>query len=190
MLNIIWLGMLIVGIGVGLITGNAGAISQGVTKGAAQSVEITIAMMGGMMLWCGIMEVAQKSGLAQKLSNLLSVLLSPLFRGLRKNDPAMRSICMSIASNVLGLGNAATPFGLTAMQELQKRNTDKKTATREMISLIVINCSVIQLLPTTLINLRVAAHSTNPFSVVGLLFIATAATMSVSVIALLLVHRR
>ena len=106
MLNIIWLGMLIVGIAVGLFTGNAAAISQGVTKGASQSVELTIAMMGGMMLWCGIMEVAQKSGLAQKLSNVLSVVLSPLFKGLRKGDPAMRPICMNIASNVLGLGNA------------------------------------------------------------------------------------
>ncbi len=190
MLNIIWLGMLIAGIGFGLIMGNGEALSQGIVRGAAQSVEITIAMMGGMMLWCGIMEVAQRSGLTRKFSDFLSVVLSPLFRGLQKGGAAMQAISMNIASNMLGLGNAATPFGLSAMAEMQKRNANKKTATREMITLIVLNCSVIQLLPTTLINMRVAAHSSEPFAVVGLLFIATAVSMSLSILALLLVHRK
>jgi len=189
-LNIIWLAMLIVGMAYGIATGGGETISQGVTSGAAQAVELTIAMLGGMMLWCGVMEVAQKSGLAQKLSDLLSFLLKPLFRGLKKTDAAMRAISLNVASNVLGLGNAATPFGLQAMQELQKRNRNQKTATTDMITLIVINCSVIQLLPTTLINLRIAAKSTNPLAIVGPSIIATAATMAVSVIACLLAHRK
>lgn len=190
MLNIIWLCMLIIGMAYGMATGGGEAVSRGVTSGAAQAVELTIAMMGGMMLWCGVMEVAQKSGLAQKLSDFLSVVLRPLFKGLRKTDAAMRAISMNVASNVLGLGNAATPFGLQAMQELQKRNRNPKRATNDMIALIVINCSVIQLLPTTLINLRIAAGSTEPLAIVGPSVLATAATMAVSVVACLLAHRK
>ncbi len=190
MLNIIWLGMLILGMGYGVLTGNGETLSQGFTQGAAQAVELTIAMTGGMMLWCGILEVAQKSGLAQKLSNVLSVVLSPLFRGLKRTDAAMRAISMNLSSNVLGLGNAATPFGLEAMQELQKRNQTKKVATNDMIALVVINCTLIQLLPTTLINLRIAAGSATPLAIVGPSIIATAGTMVVGVAVCLIAHAK
>jgi spore maturation protein A len=190
MLNIIWLLMLLGGMAYGIATGQGEALSLGATQGAAQAVEMTVAMMGGMMLWCGILEVAQKSGLAQRLSDVLSVLLAPLFRGLKRTDAAMRAVCMNLASNVLGLGNAATTFGLEAMRELQKRNPTPARATNDMVALIVINCTAIQLLPTTLINLRIAAGSAAPLAIVGPSILATAGTMAAGVVMCLWAHRR
>lgn len=190
MLNVIWLFMLLCGIFFGVLSGKADALSLGFTTGAAKAVELCIAMCGGMMLWCGILEVAQRSGLAKKLSGLLGWLLRPLFGGVGRTDAAMRAISMNIASNVLGLGNAATPFGLEAMQALQQKNADRKRATNDMVALIVINCTMIQLLPTTLINLRIAAGSASPLSILLPSVAATAATMAVGIAGCLIAHRK
>lgn len=190
MLNIIWLSMMALSIVYGIAAGNGETLSLGVTQGAAQAVELTIAMAGGMMLWCGILEVSQRSGMAQKLADVLSAALSPLFHGLKRTDAAMRAICMNFAGNVLGLGNAATPFGLHAMRELQQKNKQKKIASNDMITLVVVNCSLIQLIPTTLINIRIAAGSAQPLAVVVPSIIATAGTMVVGVLSCLIAHRR
>ncbi|MFR4009461.1 MAG: nucleoside recognition domain-containing protein, partial [Christensenellales bacterium] len=113
---------------------------------------------GITMFYMGLMEIATQSGLAQKISKVVAVIIKPVFPRLKKEEPAMQAICMNLSANALGLGNVATPLGLTAMEELQKKNKDKQTATQEMIGLIVLNASSVQLIPTS-IALQAAAGS-------------------------------
>lgn len=190
MLNWIWMGMILAGTAYGLCTGRRAALSQAMMQGAAQAVNLVLTMMGGMMLWMGVMEIARKSGLAQKMARGLSHLVSPLFRGLRRDGAAMGAVCMNLACNVLGLGNAATPFGLSAMQELQKLNPLPHEATDAQVTLIVINCCIVQLIPTTLINLRIAAGSPSPMAIVAPSILATLGTTVVGVVLCLWVHRK
>ena len=190
MLNWIWMGMILTGTAYGLCTGHGAALSQAMMEGAGQAINLVLSMAGGMMLWMGIMEIARKSGLAQKMAKGLSHLLSPLFRGLSRDGAAMGAVCMNLACNVLGLGNAATPFGLSAMRELQKRNPHPREATDAQVTLIVINCCIVQLIPTTLINLRIAAGSAAPMAIVWPSILATFGTTVVGVVLCLWVHRK
>ena len=107
-----------------------------------------------MCLWGGLLRVAEKGGLTQMISRLLAPLMRLLFPGLSPTGPACRAILMNMAANFLGLGNAATPFGLKAMEELQKDNPHPDSATRHMVTFVVLNTASIQLLPTTVATLR------------------------------------
>ena len=134
------------------------------------------------MLYMGLMEIATQSGLAKKVSSVVAVLIKPLFPSLKKQEPAMQAICMNLSANALGMGNAATPLGLAAMEELQKKNKEKKRATNEMVALIVLNASSVQLIPTSIIALRAAAGSADPAGITGVMLLATLATTLVGAV--------
>ncbi len=173
MINIIWFFLLIFGVVFGLATGKGDIISKSIIDSTESSVQLLIGLIGMMCLWSGVMKIAQRSGITEKLAKLLKPLLNLLFKDVSKNENAMGSILLNLTSNMLGLSNAATPFGIKAMEELQKVNPDKDTATNDMALFLVINAACIQIIPTSIISMRAACGSQNPGSIIIPAAIAT-----------------
>ncbi len=154
MLNYIWFGMIVIAVIVGTITGNIDAVTQAAIDMAKTAVEIAISLIGIMALWLGIMKIAEKSGLIRMIARGLRPITLQLFPDVPPDHPAIGSIILNMAANILGLGNAATPLGLKAMEELQELNPHKETATNAMVTFLAINTSSVQLiLPATVIAL-------------------------------------
>ncbi|MGI6776647.1 MAG: nucleoside recognition domain-containing protein [Acetivibrionales bacterium] len=183
MLNYIWLAMLVVGIVVAIINGRIGMVTEAAIGSAGKAVELCIGLLGIMCLWTGLMGIAEKSGLVQRLSKLLRPALKLLFPGIPKDHPAMGAIVMNLVANFLGLGNAATPLGLKAMGELQRINPRKNTATNSMCMFLVLNTSGIQLIPATIIAVRSALGSHNPAEIIGTIWFASACSALAGIIA-------
>ena len=183
MLNIIWLGMIFVAVIVGLIEGKIDAVVQAVTDSAKLGFEVAIGLTGIMTLWLGIMSIATESGLVAKFALLLKPILKRLFPDVPVEHPAMGAMVMNIAANMLGLANAATPFGLQAMKELQSLNNHAKVATNSMCTFLAINTSSVQLIPATAIAFLAANGSTSPSSVIFSSLVATSISTLVALIA-------
>ena len=162
MINYIWFIMIFLGLLVGLITGNGDGLSKAIVGSVDSTVQFMIGLVGLMCFWCGVMKVAEKSGLTKKLSKLLRPVLKLIFKDAAKDEKALGAIVMNITANMLGLGNAATPFGIKAMQEMDRLNKDKEKASNDMALFLVLNAACIQLVPTTIISIRAATGSTNP----------------------------
>lgn len=173
MLNYIWFGMIIFGFIVGIMNGRIEAVTQAAIESSGKAIELSIALLGVMCLWTGLMNIADKSGLVQYMSRILRPILKFLFPDVPKKHKAMGAIVMNLVANMLGLGNAATPLGIKAMTELQKLNNDKETATASMSMFLVLNTSFIQLIPATLIAIRSATGSENPSEIIGTVWIAS-----------------
>jgi spore maturation protein A len=181
MINIIWFFLLGFGIIFGLVTGKGEVLSKSVISSTEASVKLVIGLAGMMSLWSGIMKIAQKSGITDKIAVVLRPILRLLFKDAPKNKDAMGSILLNLTSNMLGLSNAATPFGIKAMEELQKLNPEKDTATNDMALFLVLNAACIQLVPTSIISMRAACGSTNPGIVIipAMITTGTAAIMGI-----------
>ena len=162
MINIIWALFIILGIIYALITGNITLVNNEIVTSAKTSFDIFLGLLPTVVLWVGIMKIVSNSGLLNKISNMLYPLLSKLFPEIPKNHESLGYISSNITANILGLGNAATPFGLKAMASLQELNKKKDTASRSMITFILLNTSGLTILPTTVISLRSMYNSTNP----------------------------
>lgn len=176
MLNALWIFLFAGGLAYAALTGQPQLATQAAMEGATEAVSLVLSLLGITMFYMGLMEIATQSGLAKKISGLAAVVIQPLFPHLKKEEPAMQAVCMNLSANALGLGNAATPLGLVAMEELQKKNKDKSRATDEMVSLIVLNASSVQLIPTSIIALRAAAGSGNPAGITGVMLLSTLCT--------------
>src|SRR3712207_6829042 len=137
MINVIWFVLLGIGIVFGLATGNGEVLSKSIISSTQSSVKLVIGLVGMMSIWCGVMKIAQKSGITEKLAVPLRPLLRFLFKDASKSKGAMGSMIMNLTSNMLGLSNAATPFGIKTMEELQKLNPKKDTATNDMSLFLV-----------------------------------------------------
>lgn len=154
MMNYIWFGMMLIAVVVGTITGRIEAVTQAAIDMAKVSVEIAIGLIGIMALWLGVMKIAEESGLISLIARGLRPIMIRLFPDVPADHPAMGSIVLNMSANMLGLGNAATPLGLKAMEELQELNPDKKTATNAMVMFLAINTSSVQfILPATVVAL-------------------------------------
>mgnify|MGYP001410246125 FL=1 len=154
MLNYIWFGMIFISVMVGSITGNINAVTDAAISMAKTAVEIAISLIGIMALWLGTMKIAEESGLISIIARALRPIMVRLFPDVPKDHPAMGSIVLNMAANILGLGNAATPLGLKAMEELQELNPKKDTATNAMCTFLAINTSSVQIiLPATVVAL-------------------------------------
>ena len=174
MLNLIWLGLLLTGVLVAGITGQLSAVNQGVLNAARSAVmDVALPLSGAMTLWLGMMRLAEKAGLVQQLARLIRPILIRLFSDVPPEHPAMGSIVMNMAANMLGVSNAATPLGLRAMTQLNELNTKQGVATNAMCTFLAINTSSIQLIPATAINILAINGSKNPTSIVGSTLIAT-----------------
>ena len=160
MLNYIWFGMMFIGVVVGIFTGNIDAVTAAAIDMAKVAVNLAIGLIGIMALWLGIMKIAEESGLIRLIAKGLRPITIRLFPDVPEDHPAIGSIVLNMSANILGLGNAATPLGLKAMEELQEINPDKDTATNAMCTFLAINTSSVQLiLPATVVALMGATSS-------------------------------
>lgn len=189
MINIIWFFMIFTGFLLSFFEGNTEAVTAASVKGAESAVELTIGLMGVICLWCGVMKIAEKSGLIDIMGKLLTPFIRVLFPGIPSKHPAMSAIILNMASNMLGLSNAATPFGIKAMEELQKLNGSKERATDSMVMFLVINSACLQLIPATVISIRSAAGSRNPSEIVITTIISTLAAAAVGIVSCKMLQR-
>ena len=166
MLTYIWAIMILVSYIFAFLSDNAEAVTNAALNGAAESVNMTISLLGTMCFWSGLMEIAKKSGLTEKIAKFLSPVIHLIFPELSPKSSAFSAIVMNMIANLLGLSNAATPLGLRAMEELKKESLDKERASNSMCMFVVINTASITLIPSTVIALRIAAGSTAPFEII------------------------
>ena len=155
------------------VTGNIESLNSQILKGGLDGINLLLDMMPLLVLWTGIMQIAEDSGILEKFSRLVCPLLSKLFPSLPKNHKALSYIASNIAANALGLGSAATPFGLKAMECMQEDNPKKDTATEAMITFLVLNTGGVTLVPTTVIALRAMYKSANPSEIILTSILAT-----------------
>jgi len=154
MLNYIWFGMMLISVIAGIVTGRIDAVTAAAIDMAKTAVEISIGLIGIMALWLGIMKIAEASGLIRIIARALKPITIRLFPDVPADHPAIGSIILNMSANILGLGNAATPLGLKAMEELQELNPQKDTATNAMVMFLAINTSSVQLIvPATVVAL-------------------------------------
>jgi spore maturation protein A len=158
MLNYVWFSLIFISVVVGTITGRIDQVTEAAISMSKTSVEIAIGLVGIMALWLGTMKIAEESGLIQIIARALRPITIRLFPDVPADHPAIGSIVLNMAANILGLGNAATPIGLKAMRELQDLNKKKDTATDAMCTFLAINTSSVQIiLPATVVGLMGAA---------------------------------
>jgi len=182
MINVIWVIMIISGIILAGIRGQPELVTQSAFEAAQAAVKYSIELIGIMSLWLGLMKVAEEAGLIKALARLLRPFTKLLFPSLPQNHPALGSILMNFSANLLGLGNAATPFGLKAMQELQEINNNKDVASDAMCTFLAMNTSNITLLPAMIIGVRLAAGSANPTEIIGTTLFATTIGFTVALL--------
>ena len=154
MVSYIWAFFIIVGSFYLIITGNVSTLNEEILKGGLGGIKLLSEMMPLLVLWTGIMQIAEDSKLLDKFANLVRPVLSKLFPSLNPNHPAIGYIASNIAANALGLGSAATPFGLKAMASMQNDNETPDTATEAMVTFLILNTGGVTIIPTTVIALR------------------------------------
>ena len=177
------LGICLLSLAAAAFFGNAQPLAQAAVNGAGEAVRLVLLLTGGLCFWSGVMRLAQKAGLCTLLSKLLSPLLRRLFPLLKKGDRAAELISMNLSANLLGLGNAATPFGLAAMRELQKQNPTPPRAPDAQVTFAVLNSASLQLLPTTLCVLRAAHGCKNPLNILPAVLCTSALSLAVGLFA-------
>jgi spore maturation protein A len=183
MINYIWIGLLIIGFIAGIFTGRIDQVTKAAMDSAQSAVVVCFGLLGVMCLWTGLMKVAEKSGLVNLIGRFVRPILVFLFPDIPKNHPALGAIVMNLVANFFGLGNAATPLGIKAMNELQSLNDDKKTATDSMCMFLVLNTAAIQLIPANIIALRTAEGSKKPAEIIVCIWIASICATIMGIIA-------
>ncbi len=182
MMNYIWAGMIFLSLLVGVLTGNTKEVSQALVSGAGDAVELLLGILGVMCFWSGLMEIAKRAKLTDLLARLFAPLLRPLFPQVRADSEAMRYISLNISANLLGLGNAATPFGLEAMKELQKINPIRDRASDSQLVFVVLNTASLQLLPATLCAYRATYGSEKPFEIIHCVWITSVVALTAGLV--------
>lgn len=177
MMNYIWGGMLVVSFIAACFGGKLPELSNGITSGAEGAVSLLTSLLGVLMLWSGVMKVAEQAGLTEKISRLLSPILKLLFRNVEKGSKTAQAISLNMTANLLGLGSAATPLGISAMKRLYDDGDKKPYATDDMVRFVVINTAALRLIPTTVAMLRQKAGAELPMDILP-------ATIIVSILSL------
>ena len=189
MINYIWFFLIFCGILVGLLSGNGETISKAIINSSSNTVTFIIELTGIMCFWCGVMKVAENSGLTEKISKLLKPVLKLIFKEAAKDEKALGAIVMNLTANMMGLSNAATPFGIKAMEEMDRLNRDKETASNDMALFLVLNATCIQLVPSTIISIRAACNSANPGIIILPTLVSTATAAIVGVLCCKILQR-
>ncbi|CAM4502908.1 spore maturation protein A [Paenibacillus endophyticus] len=183
MVNWIWLFFIVASVIVAAVTGKMDAVTQAAFEGAKSGVTVSFGLISIMVFWLGMMRIAEDAGLLQTLAKMLGPLVRKLFPDVPRNHPAIGYIMSNLSANLFGLGNAATPMGIKAMQELQKLNPNPETATPAMCTLLALNTSSITIIPTTLIAIRMNYGSANPAEIIGTTLAATFVATSAAILA-------
>lgn len=173
MLNILWPIFIIISFAYAIFSGNVDKLNESIFSSTSESVNLCISLLGTICLWNGIMQIANKTSIIDRLTNLLKPTMNFLFPELKQEKEIQKEISLNVIANILGLGNAATPLGLKAMKSMQKKNPKKDTLTNSMITFIVLNTASLQIIPTTVIAIRSSMNSKNPTSIVFPVWIAT-----------------
>lgn len=181
MLNLIWLILLSTGIIFAAVNGNIEVVTEAALGAAKGAVEICLDLIGIMALWLGIMKIAEEGGLVQFIARMLKPLMVRLFPSVPPDHSAMGAIILNLSANMLGLGNAATPFGMKAMQGLQELNAGSDEASDAMCTFLALNTSCMTLIPATIIGVRLSFESKDPTEIVGPCIFATGLAMLIAV---------
>lgn len=190
MINYVWAGLILIAYAFAVFNGRVEAVTQGALDGAKNAVEMILGLLGMMCFWTGLLEIAKRSGLVGKLTVLLRPVTNFLFPDLDRGSPAVQAIVMNMIANILGLSNAATPLGLKAMGELDKLNGGSKIASNPMCMFVVVNTASINLIPATVITLRSAAGSTDPFGIIVPVWISSICAITAGVTMAKISERR
>ncbi len=172
MINYIWGFFIVLGVLFSIINGS-GSITNSMLSSGSKAIDMILGIVPLMCLWLGTMKIAEASGLLDIISNKLSKVVKILFPEIPEGDKAIGYISSNVVMNMLGLGNAATPFGLKAMSELKRLNNNSDVASRSMITFLVINTASVTIVPTTVISLRLVNGSINPTEIVPVTIITT-----------------
>lgn len=181
MMNYIWVALVVIAVIAGGVTGNMQAVLDNVIAFAETAVDIALGLIGIMAFFCGLMKVMEKAGLCEKLGKAISPVMRLLFPGVPADHPANSAMALYFAANILGIGNAATPFGLKAMQELQTLNKTKNIATDAQVMLLAVATTSITLIPVTAIALRAGVDKTGAAEIIAPVIIATTISTIVGV---------
>jgi len=182
MVNWIWIFLIAGGFLFAAVGGKIDEASQALFDGVKTGVTISLGMIGVLAFWMGIMRIAEEGGLVRAAARVLGPVVRFLFPDVPRDHPALGYILSNLTANVFGLGNAATPMGIRAMQELQKLNPDPTRASAAMCTLLVVNTASVTLLPTTIIAIRANMGATNPADVVGTTLLATAISTAAAIV--------
>ena len=173
MLNILWPIFIIISVLYAIFCGNLSQLNVAINSSTENAVKLTLTLVGTTCLWSGIIEIASNTNIIKALTKVLKPIVLYLFHNVNKNKKAFDNIVMNIIANILGLGNAATPLGIQAMEELQRENFDKESLSDNMMMLIILNTSSLQLIPTTIIAIRTSLGSDNPTKIIFSVWFST-----------------
>lgn len=181
-MNYIFYGLIVFSIIIGAINGKLPDVVNSILIGTEKSVQIALSLIGIMAFWLGIMNIAEKSGLVEFIAKLIKPVTKKLFNEIPPEDPAIGNIAMNFSANALGLANAATPIGIKAMQDLQKHNINKKTASNAMCMLLAMNTAGFQLIPAAVIAVLVGIGYKNPTEIIAPILLVTSFTFISAII--------
>ena len=182
-MGIVWFLLLALGLAAAWAGGDVEGFTKGALDGAGGAITLAIGLVGMLALWSGLLRIAQEAGLTALLSRAMAPVMRRLFPEIPRDHPALAAMTLNVAANALGLGNAATPIGLDAMEKLQTLNPRRDTATDAMVLFLVINASSVQLVPATVVALRAAGGAAAPADVVGPTLLATFVSTAVGIAA-------
>ena len=183
MVSTLWIILITVGIIFSLFTGNIDKINIEILSVGKLALDLTLKILPVMALWLGIMKIAKNSGILQKLTNLLLPILRVIFPEIPKNHESLNYISSNVIANIFGLGSAATPFGIKAMNSLQEINKKKDKASKSMITFLILNTSGLTIIPTTIISMRIMHNSSNP---TGIVFACILSTLISTILSILI----
>ena len=189
MLNILWPIFIIISIIYAIFSGNLESLNKSIFESTESAVSLTLTLIGMTCLWSGIMEIASKTDIIKYLTKILKPVVKVLFPDINQKSKSYDNIIMNIVANILGLGNAATPLGLKAMNELQKENEDKETLNDSMMMLIVLNTASLQIIPTTVISIRNSLGSKNPTQIIFPVWLSTICAAIVGIVCCKIIIR-
>ncbi len=189
MMSVIWLVMIVIGIFVAMLKGQLDIVNQVVIHHTQDAVAFAIGLTGIMSVWLGLIKIAERSGLIDKIGKWMGPLIRLLFPEVPPNHPAISAIVMNVVANMFGAGNSATALGLKAMEELQQLNARKERATNAMCMFLVINMSSVQLVPLTVLKIRADAGSANPAEIIGTTLVATTVSTIVGILSCKILER-
>ena len=182
MLNILWPIFIIISIIYAFFSGNLEYLNKSIFESTESAVSLTLTLIGITCLWSGIMEIASKTNIMNFLNKILKPIVKKLFPDINSKSNAYDNIVMNIVANILGLGNAATPLGLKAMNKLQKENYNKEVLSDNMMMLIVLNTASLQIIPTTVISIRSSLGSNNPTQIIFPVWLSTICAAIVGIV--------
>jgi len=181
-LNKIWPFFIIISFIYSIYSGNIFNVNNAIFESAEQTVNLCITMFGTICLWNGIMKIAIKTSLIEKLTKFLKPAISFIFPEIKNDKKISKEISMNMVANILGLGNASTPLGLKAMESMQKQNSDKSTLSNSMAMFILVNTASLQIIPTTVISIRSSLGSEDPTKIILAVWVATVAAFLTAII--------